>query len=105
MENLNEKAWASQLNQDDNAIVLDVRTDEEINEGIIKNAIHADIQNPQEFMTILERLDKEKSYYVYCRSGKRSQMACEIMKQSGFKTTYNLDGGISSWTGEIVSLQ
>ena len=43
------------------------------------------------------RDSKKKSYYVYCRSGKRSYAACEIMKDLGFKNVYNLESGYMGW--------
>ena len=45
--------------------------------------------------------DKDKNYYVYCRSGNRSGQACKIMNQLGFKNAYNLIGGMMQWQGEI----
>ena len=42
-------------------------------------------------------LDKKKSYFVYCRSGKRSYSACEIMKELGFTNLYNLESGYLDW--------
>jgi rhodanese-related sulfurtransferase len=40
---------------------------------------------------------KDKEVIVYCRSGRRSMLACQILDQMGFKDTYNLDGGILAW--------
>jgi rhodanese-related sulfurtransferase len=48
-------------------------------------------------------LDKSKNYYVYCRSGARSEQACHLMSQMGFENTFNLLGGIMQWQGEVVS--
>ena len=50
----------------------------------------------------LEKLDKSKKYYVYCRSGKRSSQACDIMNSIGFENTYNLEGGFMNWEGEVA---
>ena len=102
MEDLSQEEWASQLAEDKNAVVLDVRTDSEVADGIIPNAIHIDIYKGQEFINELEDLDKEKNYYVYCRSGNRSGQACNIMEQLGFENAYNLEGGILEWTGDVV---
>jgi len=100
--NLSQEDWVSKLNADTNAVVLDVRTDEEWNEGIIPNAIHNDIYKGQGFIYRLEELDKSKNYYVYCKAGGRSAQACSIMNQLGFENTYNLIGGIMNWYGDIV---
>ena len=48
-------------------------------------------------MKKINDLDRSKSYFIYCKSGKRSQMACEIMHQYGFNKLFNLDGGIEDW--------
>jgi rhodanese-related sulfurtransferase len=50
-----------------------------------------------EFMMFLEKSSKDENYYVYCRSGKRSYAACEIMKEFGFNNVFNLDGGFLKW--------
>jgi rhodanese-related sulfurtransferase len=104
MEDLTQEEWAEQLAQDDNAVVLDVRTDAEVADGIIPNAIHIDIYMGQEFVNDIEDLDKSKNYYVYCRSGNRSHQACQIMEQLGFENAYNLEGGILDWTGDVVDI-
>lgn len=101
MEDLSQEEWASQLAEDANAVVLDVRTDAEVARGIIPNAIHIDIYKGQLFVDEIEALDKSKNYYVYCRSGNRSGKACAIMLQLGFENAYNLEGGILRWEGDI----
>lgn len=100
---LTQEDWVSQLEADENAVILDVRTEEECNNGIIPNAINIDIYEGQMFIEKLDSLDKTKNYYVYCRSGARSAKACEAMNNLGFENTYNLLGGIIEWDGEIVS--
>jgi len=101
MKNLNNEEWKEKTANDSNAVILDVRTDEEVAEGIIENAIQHDIHQPQEFMAALEQMDKSKNYYVYCRAGSRSSQACQIMDQMGFENTYNLTGGFSNWDGSV----
>lgn len=105
MEDLTQEDWAEQLAKDDNAVILDVRTDHEVADGIIPNAIHLDIYKAQEFMSEIEDLDKSKNYYVYCRSGNRSGQACQIMEGLGFENAYNLQGGMQDWTGEVVDFE
>ena len=93
--------WTKQLSEDNNSVVLDVRTQEEIDLGIIPNAIHIDIYKGQGFIEEVNQLDKTKSYYVYCKAGGRSAQACAVMNQLGFEKTYNLVGGFSEWQGEV----
>ena len=101
--NLTQQEWVSQLQEDENAIILDVRTEDEWNDGIIENAINIDIHQGQLFINEIEALDKNKNYYVYCRSGARSAKACEIMNELGIENAFNLTGGILAWNGGIVS--
>lgn len=98
--NLSQNEWATQMQNDENAVVIDVRTPEEWSEGIIPNAIKNDIFK-ENFIENLSGLDKNKNYYVYCKAGGRSAKACEIMNDLGFKNTYNLLGGFMQWNGEV----
>ncbi len=102
MKHVTQQEWEELLTQDNNAVILDVRTSQEQNEGIINNAVCIDIYKTEEFISALEELDKSKNYYVYCKAGGRSAHACQIMDQMGFANTYNLLGGTSLWTGELV---
>jgi rhodanese-related sulfurtransferase len=99
--NLTQEDWVSQYEADANAIILDVRTENECDEGMIPNAINIDIYEGQGFISKLEALDKSKNYFVYCRSGARSANACEVMKGLGFENAYNLLGGFLEWNGEV----
>lgn len=101
--NLTQEDWIAQLEADENAVILDVRTEDECDEGIIPNAINIDIHKGQDFISEIEKLDKSKNYYIYCRSGARSAKACEIMNELGFDTAYNLLGGMLDWDGEVVA--
>jgi rhodanese-related sulfurtransferase len=100
--NLSQEDWVAQMEADTDVVILDVRTMDEYDEGMIPNAINIDIYKGQEFVSEIEALDKSKKYYVYCRSGARSAKACEIMNQLGIENTYNLEGGILDWEGEVV---
>lgn len=101
MKNLTQEQWSKEVEQDENAVILDVRTEEEFIEGYIPTAINIDIYKGQGFLDEIEKLDKSKNYYVYCRSGARSAQACALMKQQGFENASNLMGGITDWDGEI----
>ena len=102
MIDLSQEEWVNQLQQDENAFILDVRTEAEVEEGYIPNATNIDIYLGEAFLEELEKLNKSKNYYVYCRSGKRSGQACDIMNKIGFENTYNLEGGFMNWEGEVV---
>lgn len=102
MADLTQQEWKDQLEADSNAVIIDVRTDEEVEEGYIPESIQMDIQNPGEFMEKAKALNPDKNYYVYCRSGGRSGQACSLFNSLGIKNAYNLMGGISEWEGEII---
>lgn len=79
-----------------NTIVLDVRTPAEIAAGKIEGAFDLNIQDPS-FKAEVEKLDKAKTYLVYCKKGGRSSRACSIFKEAGFEKVYNLKDGYDGW--------
>ena len=79
--------------------LVDVRTPNEYREGHIGNAVNINVNSP-EFISDIQKLDKKKKVYVYCRSGKRSAMAVKKMDSLGFKKIYNLPVGIIGWDKE-----
>lgn len=85
--------------------ILDVRTPHEWSEGIIENAQLIDLSEGPKFIEKIQELDKDKDYYIYCRSGGRSMVACQAMEKIGFKKVTNVLGGITDWTGDVVSPQ
>ena len=103
MQDLTQSQWREQIAQDENALILDVRTNMEVEEGMIPNALQIDIQNAAGFMQKAQDLDASKNYYIYCRSGGRSAQACMILNSLGFLNTYNLRGGMLEWQGETTT--
>ena len=96
---LTQKEWIISKANINCSLVLDVRTQEEFDSGHIPGAQVLDIQQPQQFIDGLSKLNPETHYFVYCRSGARSDKACKILAQYGFKNVYNLLGGILEWQG------
>jgi len=82
--------------KDNNSVILDVRTAGEFNTGHIKNAFQADWTNRAQFDDRTQYLDKNKTVYVYCQSGGRSNSAAEVLRKQGY-TVVNLDGGLTAW--------
>ena len=101
MENITQEKWQEAIAKDDNAVILDVRTQDEIEGGMIPGAAHIDIYKGQGFIDEVDKMDKSKNMYVYCRTGNRSGQACQIMDSLGFENTYNLLGGFTEWDGEV----
>jgi rhodanese-related sulfurtransferase len=80
--------------QEENTVILDVRTAAECAAGIIERATtELDMYNG-EFEEKFKLLDRNKTYLIYCRSGVRSVYACEAMAAEGFTNLYNLRTGI-----------
>ena len=100
---LEQDKWKTGFENDTNAVMLDVRTSEEFESKRIPRSINIDFYNPEIFMQEVGKLDKDKSYYIYCRTGVRSANSCHLMKDLGFTKTYNLIGGIVDWNGETNS--
>lgn len=82
--------------------VLDVRTKEEFREGHLQGAINIDVLDSASFVQQIGQLKKRKTYLVYCRSGKRSVKASDILLQHGFKHIWNMEGGITAWKGKTI---
>jgi rhodanese-related sulfurtransferase len=80
----------------DDALMLDVREDNEWAVGHIPNARHIRLGQLSEQLSQLEKF-KDKPIVVYCRSGHRSGRACALLKKSGFTNASNLAGGITAW--------
>jgi len=95
IKNVNPEQFQKLLLLDEVQLV-DVRTKEEFQAGHIKNAINIDVKDDN-FKSNTVKLKKDKPVLVYCRSGKRSSDAAEVLKEQGFKKIVSLEGGIISW--------
>ena len=73
--------------------IVDVRTSQEFDSTAIQKAVNIDYKNPS-FKDNIQVLEKTKPVLVYCRSGKRSLNAMNIMVELGFSEVYNMQGGI-----------
>ena len=78
------------------AMVLDVRTPEEVAEGHLAGAVNVNFLG-ENFANEIQTLDKKKTYLLYCKSGNRTRKAADLMQKAGFKHVYMLDGGITAW--------
>ncbi|ADC65474.1 Rhodanese domain protein [Ferroglobus placidus DSM 10642] len=79
-----------------NFVILDIRTPEEFKSEHIDGAINIDFYSPN-FKEELKKLDKNKTYLIYCRTGHRTSLAMPLFKELGFKEVYNMLGGITAW--------
>lgn len=88
------------MEKQDDYVIVDVRTKEEYESGHIEGAINLDNEDIQKgIFDLLD--DKDKTYYLYCRSGNRSNKAANKLIESGYTNIYDM-GGISDWPLELV---
>jgi len=86
-------------NGDDEFAILDIRTSGEFQSGHLAKSIPIDFYS-QTFADQLNRLDKTKTFLVYCRTGNRSTKSLELFKELKFQKIYHLASGISAWKSE-----
>lgn len=96
IDTLAPQAFIKQAKADTTSIILDVRTPGEYKEEHLAGAQQLDFLNSEAFDAGIKLLDKSHTYYVYCRSGKRSHNTCIKMKKQGLKV-FDMEGGILNW--------
>jgi len=96
LQSLEPQAFQAKLKETPDAVLLDVRTPEEIEQGKIPGAMPMNFKDG-DFDTRLSALDKDKPYFVYCAVGGRSGKTVNLMKEKGFTKVYNLEGGFEAW--------
>lgn len=77
--------------------LVDVRTQDEFNEGHIDDAVNIDYLEDDTFAEKFESFDKNKPVYIYCQVGGRSQKSAKILQELGFKEIFDLKGGYDAW--------
>lgn len=92
---------AKMLKENPKAIVLDIRTPAEFNEGHITGAVNIDYK-ADSFESDLEKLDRDATYVMHCRSGRRSANSFETFSKLGFKNIVHMDDGILGWKQKLI---
>jgi phage shock protein E len=82
---------------DPNTLLVDVRTEEEYNSGAIPSAINIPFD---QIAADLPTEDRSARIIVYCRSGRRSGIAADTLKDLGFNNILDF-GGVGNWKGEL----
>ena len=81
---------------DPDFVLLDVRTRKEFDAERIAGAVIVDYNSPS-FRDEIAKLDRSKSYLVYCRTGNRTNGAVKVMRELGFPNVSVFPGGITQW--------
>lgn len=103
-QSLSADAFEQQMKQTPTVQLLDVRTPGEFGGGHLPGAKNLDVRDAA-FAQNLASLDKKKPVYVYCLSGGRSTGAAKLMREQGFTSVYELEGGYLKWTTKMKPLE
>lgn len=95
-ERLSPKEFRKKLSVTNEALLLDVRTDKEIQKGYLEGAVFMDFYDSL-FKERISAIDRNRPVFVYCAIGGRSWDAAKIMAEMGFQYVYDLKGGIIVW--------
>lgn len=92
-----DAATFKKLIDEKKSYLIDLRTDDELkNKGFIKGATQIDYFRKDAEM-VIAKLDKSKTYLIYCAGGGRSGECAELMKKEGFTHVVNLEKGFDDW--------
>ena len=101
MEDVSNKAFLALMAGKPEALLLDVRTPEEWNEGHLEGAFHADYWgDEQAFQAAMDAIPRDRTVLVYCAGGGRSGLTAKDLIKAGHREVYNLENGISGWIAE-----
>ena len=102
-DTFDEKTFESTISQDEietrDGLILDVREEAEYAFGHIEGAKSIPMG---ELESRLDELDQTQEIYVICRTGKRSDMAAQLLVKNGFTKVYNVLPGMTEWNGKII---
>ncbi|HMQ08269.1 MAG TPA: rhodanese-like domain-containing protein [Saprospiraceae bacterium] len=98
------KTWAldSLISKVPDITIVDVRSQQEVSEGMIHGAIHIDYHQP-DFQSKLSQLDRSKPYLIYCLKEGRSGKTCALLNNIGIENLYLLEGGYDAWIKNMKS--
>ena len=90
----------AQIIEDTTVVRLDVRTANEYAQGHIPNALLIDVTQADYMQKAEQLLPKDKTIALYCRSGRRSKTAAQLLAKQGYQVI-ELNTGFNSWKGEV----
>lgn len=98
LKNLMPNLFQDELKSNHNKILIDVREPGEVKQGYIPGAINIPLS---QIKNRVGEIPKDKSIYLYCRSGMRSKQAARILSKHGYLNMAHLQGGIMAWGGQV----
>lgn len=101
MEDVSNVTFLALMADKPEALLMDVRTPEEWNEGHLEGASHADYWgDEQAFQAAMDAIPRDRPVLVYCAGGGRSGLTAKELIKAGHREVYNLENGISGWVAE-----
>ena len=91
--NYKEASFSDFYNSNSNKLLIDVRTPEEFIEKRALGSINIDFYE-ENFNDDILKISKEDDVYIYCRSGRRSELTVRFLLENGFENVYNVNSGI-----------
>lgn len=98
-----DSAQGEALMRDGGALVVDVRTVDEYRSGHLVGAQSIPVEDPELWNARTAPLDRGRPTIVYCRSGRRSLAAAQMLVEAGFTEVYDL-GGVQDWNPDDLQL-
>jgi len=98
-ELLDPQEFEINLKMQINAVLIDVRSTEEIKYGHLEDAIFINYMD-ESFEVYLTYLRKDLPYFIYCNTTEKTIPASRLMKSMGFQRVYILKGGLQNWHQE-----
>ena len=105
IEVVGPEEFCEALQSNEDIQLIDVRTPEEYEQSHILNSELINLQNEKEFLEKTRELDKNKPVYVYCRTGRRSNIAAKHLANNGFKKIVDMDGGMVAWNYSNINCE
>ncbi|MCU7959482.1 MAG: rhodanese-like domain-containing protein [gamma proteobacterium symbiont of Bathyaustriella thionipta] len=101
IKEIDAQQLAERMEESDDILVLDIRSDMEVAQGCLPQAQHL----PMHLIPLkIQDPPKDKEVILYCRSGARSYHACSYLAQQGYDNAVNLRGGIIAWARSGLEL-
>lgn len=94
---INADELKSRMDSGLDGILIDLRTPDEVANGILPGAQVIDFRS-SDFEDQIKALDKDQKYYVYCHGGGRSAKTKTLMQKLGFQSVLDYGGGFSEWS-------
>jgi rhodanese-related sulfurtransferase len=103
-QKLEVKTFQKELAATPGAVILDVRSEGEFQGGHLAKALNMNYNAPN-FADNVSKLDKNKTYFVYCAAGVRSARAADLMRADGFKNVFEMKGGLNDWQANNLPVE